>query len=166
MEQYQDRIKYIVVGVMMLLSFTVAYFSFHSEYYPVITQAENDSLSGEAYAPIENERNPYAPYFIGFDDIIDRGVSRDELRYIKDVVTNFTLYDKNIYKAKVSYVKDSFERDFKKSLSTTYRFKFGINDSNIHTVNVTVNSFDKKISIKISDSSNKTLFNKVFDVYS
>lgn len=164
MEQYRDRFKYIVVGVLAVLSFMVAYSSFHSGYYPVITRAQSDILSGEKYAPVESESNPYAPYLVGFNELIDRGVSRDEIRYIDDVITNFTLYNRNIYNSKVSYVKNSFERDYKKSLATTYRFRFGINDSQIHKATVTANTLDKKISIKIMDTNDKVLFSRNFDI--
>jgi len=162
MEQYQDKIKYVVVGILMFFSFLVIYFSLRSAYFPELTSAETDRLSGKEYAPVESEVNPYAPYFVGFDGLVDRGVSIEEIRYINDVLTNFTLYNEKIYRGKVSYVKDSFERDYAQSLSTTYRFKFGINDANIHTVTVTTNTFDGTFSIKIIDGNNKTLFAKDF----
>ena len=164
MSQYQDRIKYMVVGALMFLSFLVAYYSFRNVYFPATTSAETDRLSGEEYAPVESEDNPYAPYFVGFDRLVDRGVSRDELRYINDVITNYTLYTKKAYKAKVSYVKDSFERDYTKSLSTTYRFKFGINDTDIHTVSVSANTFDETISLKIISKGNNVKFSKKFTI--
>lgn len=133
-------------------------------YYPTNAQAKQDVLSGKQYAPVYGEENPFAPYFVGFDQLVDRGVSRDETRYINDVLTNFTLYNKQQYKAKVSYVKDSFERNYDKELATTYQFDFGINDANIHTVAVTADMYDKKMSIKIIDEANQSVFDKKFDI--
>ncbi len=162
MNRQRISIKHITVGVLMFFSFLITYYLFHAIYFPVVTSAQNDPLSGENYAPLAVEDNPYAPYFVGFDTLSDRGVTNDELRYINDVLTNFTMYDKNIYKAKVSYVKDSFSRDYTESLSTTYRFKFGINDQNINTMSVTSDTINQKIALKITDNDDKVVFDKNF----
>lgn len=164
MEQYQDRIRYLAVVALVFLSFLTSYFFFKNGYYPTITSAQTDTLSGKEYAPVEGDDNPYAPYFVGFDELTNRGIPSDDIRYINDVLTNYTLYTVHAYKAKVSYVKESLEREYAKTVSSTYRFKFGINDSNIHDVTVVSNPSDNDIQIKIYKGDKKT-FDRDFYKY-
>lgn len=155
--------KYIVVSVLCIFSFFLTYFLSQQGYHSEITSPETDKLSGENYIPIRNEGNPYAPFFIGFDELVDRGVSRDEMRYINDVLTNFTLYNTATYKGKVSYAKDSFMRKKNENKNSNYTFKFGINDSNIHTMSVVFDFPGNKIAISILDGKEQ-VFSRDFSI--
>jgi len=66
------------------------------------------------------------------------------------------------YHAKTSFVKDSFRQEASEGLDFHTSFKFGVNDSNIHTVNVKTNYITKDIVITIFDSLNKQVYSKSF----
>lgn len=172
-ERSLQFIKYGVIIFLTFFSFLICYFSFdrvESANLRGDSSTKTDKLSGKSYfaGDIYNyrEANPYGSYFIGFDSLSERGVSKDDVRYIEDVVVNFLMYDKKIYNAKVSFVKDSFGREYAQSTATTYSFKFGINDRDIHRVKVVSDSINGKIEITIYNSANKVLFNKSFKLLS
>lgn len=165
MQLHDKRIQYLAIGALCAFSFSLTYLLSQQGYSSEVTTPNTDTLSGEDYIPIRNDRNPYAPFFIGFDALEDRGVSRDEMRYINDTLTNFTLYNTATYKGKVSYVKDSFTRAKNDNLDSTYTFKFGINNSNIHTMLVIFDLPGNKISISILNGKER-VFSKDFSVSS
>lgn len=151
------RQKYLHIGVILFLSlssFAICYvvFSKQGTYEPILNNENTDKLSGETYykQSTENE-NPYVPDFVGFSNLSSAGVSDYDMSYIYDIITNYVLYKKDIQKGKVSYVKDSFARG--KSTNdgyAVYSFKFGINDSNIHRVDIRSSWVDEKVSISIT----------------
>lgn len=162
--------KYLIVAVLTIFSFLITYSS--------ITTAENskyeakqvtDKLSGEKYntAGIYNykDTNPYGSYFIGFDQLTDRGIRNGEWHYISDTLTNFTMYNKKIYNGKISFVKDSFVRNPQKESFSSYSYKFGINNGNIHTMNVESSWVQELIRISIRDNSGDEKFFKEFKMY-
>lgn len=129
-----------------------------------------DQLSGETVklAGVYNtERtNPDMPFFVGFDDLKKYGVSSDDRRYILDVLTNYTLYDLKLKSAKVSYVNKSFKNTLGKGTADDYQFRIGVNDTNIHTVNVSSDIVKKTISISLTNADGKKVFSKDFILYS
>lgn len=157
---------YGVVGVLFLFNFFICYISFSARHNPKPpTSVTVDKLSGEEYTPTTNEENPFGPYFVGFDYLADRGVSSDQLRYIFDVLTNYTMYSQHLYKAKVSYVKGSFERVTVSGIEPHFKLKFGINDARIHTLDVTANILTEKITTNIySQNGDQQLFNRTFQL--
>jgi|GEM_PF-3428895 hypothetical protein len=166
-------IKYGTVIFLTLFSFLISYFSFDRVENTNLrgdSSTKSDKLSGTSYfaGDIYNyrEANPYGSYFIGFDSLSERGVSKDDMRYIKDVIINFLMYDKKIYNAKVSFMKDSFGREYSQGTATTYSFKFGINDQDIHKIRVISDSTKEKIEIMIYNTVNKTVFSKSFKLLS
>lgn len=165
------RYKFLVIAILAVVSFLVTYISLvkvdESKYDAKVVQ---DSLSGEKYntGGIYNykDNNPYGSYFVGFDQLMNRGVRNDEWVYISDVLTNFTMYDKKVYNGKISYVKDSFTRDDQKSGSfTTYSYKFGINNSNVYTMKVQSSWVDEVIRISIVNDSSDSVFFREFKIY-
>jgi len=166
-------ITYSVVTFLTLCSFLVCYFSFsgaESANSKGDSSTRSDRLSGTSYfaGDIHNyrEANPYGSYFIGFESLSERGVSKDDMRYIDDVIINYLMYDKKVYNSKVSFVKGSFSREYTKSTATTYSFKFGINDQDIHRVKVVSDNIKKMIEITVYNTSGKTVFNKSFKLLS
>lgn len=170
--------KNIVISVATILlsiaSFFVCLYSFNQQEnkYSNISTAtvEKDTLSGEEYGTggINNYRevNPYGSYFVGFENISDSGIANSDMIYIHDVITNFVMYHEGVYNGKVSYVKDSLKKQgVNKDNSELYQFKFGVNDSNIHTMKVESNWLDNQIKIAIVDSSKSKVFDKSFRVY-
>ena len=162
--------RYLIVLMFVVFSFFITYNS--------ISAAENlkyearqvtDKLSGEEYntAGIYNykDNNPYGSYFTGFDQLIDRGVRNEEWLYISDTLTNFTMYNKKIYNGKISFVKDSFVRNPQKDTFSSYSYKFGINDGNIHTMDVESSWVQELIRISIRDNSGDEKFFKEFKMY-
>lgn len=165
--QKQTRLTaYGIVGVLFLLNFFVCYVSFSTQHDPAPpTTMAIDKLSGEQYTPTTNEENPYGPYFVGFDYLAGRGVSGDQLRYLFDSLTNYTMYNQKLYKAKVSYVRGSFDRVTVSGIEPHFTFKFGINDAHLHLVDVTSSILTEKITITISDQSGGTpLFSRTFQM--
>jgi hypothetical protein len=162
--------KYLVLILLMLVSFVFWFFVFTSVQETKPSGTQTDRLSGEKInldsVNSAETPNPYVPYFVGFNTLSDSGVSSDDMRYIQDVIINYTLYKKQIRSAKVSYVKDSFKNILSEDLDSTYSFRFGINDTDIHTIKVTSNMITSKITIVITDSSNKKVFERTFDIYS
>jgi hypothetical protein len=161
MNSKPDNLKYLVVAVLAILNFFFAYSSFHHES-GTITKTTRDGLSGEQYAPTTNEENPYGPYFVGFDILNSRGVSSDNLRYIYDVLTNYTMYNKKAYAAKVSYVNNSFKRQTVSGIEPKYSFRFGINDKSTGTVTVSSSIITGDFTISIVNKNNKQEFSKIF----
>lgn len=162
--------KYSILVVLFLMStlFWFMIFNVSSSLQPSGT--ELDTLSGttinhEGRKSSENP-NPNLPYFAGFDLLLDAGVSADDMNYIQDVLINFTLYNKHLKSAKISYIKDSFNSDISKSLDDVYSFKFGINNDNIHIMKVVSNSINHQIKITINDGLNKKVFERQFFIYS
>lgn len=129
-----------------------------------------DKLSGMSYYQgAVNDgygANPYVPYFTGFDNLTKYGYTADDRRYVQDVITNFVLYDLKNYRAKVGFVKDSFKQELGKTIDLQTSFKFGVNDSNVHTVKVSTNFITKDITISIFDSNNSQVFTKSFTEHS
>lgn len=168
MMQQVFRQKYLHIGVIIFLSlssFAICYvvFSKQGVYEPTLNSENTDKLSGETYykQSTENE-NPYVPDFIGFSSIGSAGVSDYDMSYIYDVITNYVLYEKDIRKGKVSYVKDSFARG--KSADdgyVAYSFKIGINNSDIHKINIRSSWTDERISVSIADNQG-VVFEKDF----
>ena len=164
--------KYTVLFVFCLIGFFFWFFmfSFFSNSEVRKTGDEYDKLSGvtvslDAVNSAETP-NPNLPFFAGFESLTDFGISNDDLRYIQDVLINFSLYNAHLKSAKISFVKDSFKNENIKGLDSVYSFRFGLNDSDIHLIRVTSNSVDRKITIVIFDSSNKQVFRRSFDIYS
>lgn len=130
-----------------------------------------DPLSGEFVTKesINNitKPNPTAPSFIGFDGLDYYTVSDDELRYLQDFLTNYTLYTKQAEPgAIISLVKDSFRGPFLESegFVKKYSFQFGINGADLHTVQAAFNSSVPSIDITI-EKNGKAVDQKKFRVY-
>ena len=162
--------KYVVLTLLMFVSFCFWFFVFTSVQEAKPSGIQADRLSGEEISldsvNSAETPNPYVPYFAGFDTLSDSGISSDDMRYIQDVIINYTLYKKQIRSAKISYVKDSLKNVLSEGLDSNYSFKFGINDGDIHTIKVTSNIITSRITIVIMDSSNKKVFERSFDIYS
>jgi hypothetical protein len=164
--------KYTILFVLSLVGFLFWFFVFSSflndggkksgtEY----DKLSDTTVSLDAVNSAETP-NPYLPFFAGFESLTDFGVSNDDMRYIQDVLINYTLYGAHIKSGKISYVKDSFKNEKFQGLDNVYSFKFGLNDRYIHTLRVTSNSVSRKITLVILDSSGKQVFNRTFDIYS
>lgn len=165
------RHKYLVVFILVIISFLVTYLALvkvDSSKYGA--NEVHDGLSGEKYntGGIYNYKddNPYGSYFIGFNQLIDRGVRNEEWIYISDVLTNFVMYDRKIYNGKISFVKDSFVRDTSSTGTfVTYSYKFGINGGSVYTMKIQSSWVQKLIRISIRDKSDKEVFFKEFKIH-
>jgi hypothetical protein len=133
------------------------------------TGKQSDSLSGLSYdkTAVNSDRgpNPNAPYFVGFNVLSGYGLPSKDIKYIKDVITNDTLYRKKVIYAKISYVKDSFIPPKNVGLKTNYGFRYGINDGDIQTIRAESDLSDNSITIQIMNGST-TVFKKRFIEYS
>ena len=159
----------IVVGIP-LLSFAFWLWVFSSLNNPEAnTGKQSDSLSGLSYdkTAVNSDRgpNPNAPYFVGFNILTTYGIPSSDIRYIKDVITNDTLYRKKSVYAKISYVKDSFVPPKNVGLKSFYSFQYGINDGNTQTIKAETNLKDNSIYIQILEK-NAVVFEKSFVKYS
>lgn len=133
------------------------------------TGTQSDSLSGLSYnkTAVNSDRgpNPNAPYFVGFNVLSGYGVPAKDIRYIKDVITNDTLYRKKAIYAKISYVKDSFVPPKNVGLKSYYSFRYGVNDGDIQTIRAENDLSDNSITVQVVDGSS-TVFTKRFIEYS
>jgi hypothetical protein len=127
-----------------------------------------DKLSGELVnlqgVATDNGINPDLPFFVGFNYLTKYGVSDDDIRYIQDVLTNYTLYIKNQRFAKISYVNKSYIAGDVRGTTSSYGFKIGINDGDVHTVTVDSDIVAETITINIKGSSGSG-FSKDFAIY-
>lgn len=168
-----DRFKsnqYFFLGIIFIVTILFWFIVFFNVVNSRPSGVAIDSLSGEVvnYEGLKSAQtpNPNLPYFAGFNLITDAGVQSDDMRYIQDVLINFSLYNKHVKSAKISYVKDSFMRHPTNVFEDTYSFKFGINGDDIHTMNVVSESIEKEeIKINITDSSNKKVFERTFHLF-
>lgn len=133
------------------------------------TQNYTDQLSGETVdmttAVGDAAPNPSMPYFVGFDYLTKYGITNDDLRYIQDTIAHFTVYKKQDIFAKVSFDKDSFTYLDASGTQSHYRFKFGINDNDLYSTEVSSDIVSQKISVKIKQHTN-TVYNRSFTLYS
>jgi hypothetical protein len=163
-------LRLISTVMLTLVSFAFSYFVFSNQANQTPVGSYGDDLSGEEYstegAYNYREGNPYGSYLVGFDAVSERGVSGDDMNYIYDVLINFLMYDKKVYNGKISYVKDSFERQTTSGITPKYSFLFGINDKDIHTMNVSSNILTEKITISITNNKGAQEFNRTFHIYS
>lgn len=133
-----------------------------------LTGSQTDTLSDSSYNidSINSDRtNSVAPYFVGFNALIDYGVSNNDLRYIQDIISHYVIYERSILGAKISYNKDSYTQEDNSGTARRYNFSFGINDGNIHTVSVVSDIISRKITITIKNSSGDTYIRN-FTLYS
>ncbi len=161
-------LKYISIVIVIIFSFFASYLFFiQEESYDRMIGENHDKLSSESYEVTNTvQLNPYIPDFIGFNSLLEAGVSNEDMTYIYDYLTNFMLYNKRVYNGKVSYVKDSFTRgQLTDDGYVQYSFKFGINNSNIHTANIRSNWVDSKISIQIKDTDDQEVIKRDFIIY-
>lgn len=165
------RYRYLIVLGFTIISFLFTYGSLQAASDAKYdAKIEHDKLSGEKYstAGVYNykDNNPYGSYFVGFDQLTDRGIRNDEWLYISDTLTNFTMYSQKTYNGKISYVKDSFLREDKGSSTfESYSYKFGINSQDIYTMKVQSSWVQEVIRISIINESGKELFFKEFKIY-
>jgi hypothetical protein len=167
----QSLVLYGIVAGLALLSFLATYAIYNNTNSDKPGQVRHDQHSDTTYntgaANNYRDSNPYGSFFVGFEELSDRGVSNSEYIYITDVLTNFTMYSKKIYNGKISFIKDSFIRKFNSDFdSQNYSFKVSINNGKPYSVNVISNPIKKKISIKITSSNNASIFEKSFHLYS
>ena len=166
----------ILAGVLLLsiVSFSICLWLFNqqaSQYNnSKVSSNQQDRLSGETYSTggLYNykEFNPYGSYFVGFDAISNSGITSSDMAYINDVLINFTMYHENIFNGKISFIKDSLVKNPPSDDGTeSYIFKFGINDSRVHTVKVRSNWLRNTISISIYNTTNSKVFSKSFTMY-
>lgn len=165
----QLRTLGIVVGIP-LVSFLFWLWAFSSINNPAANSGrQSDRLSGLTYdkTAVNSDRgpNPNAPYFVGFNVLTTYGTPSSDLRYIKDVIANDTLYRKKAVYAKISYVKDSFVPPKNIGLKSLYQFKYGVNDGDIQTVRAESDLSDNSITVEIVQN-NATVFKKHFTEYS
>lgn len=162
--------KYAVLILLITLLFIFWFFAFVSIQDKKPSGSQIDKLSGEEInldsVNSAETPNPYVPYFAGFNTLSDSGVSSDDVRYIQDVIVNYTLYKKQIRSAKISYVKNSFKNIPSVGIESIYSFQFGINSKDIQTMNIVSNMTTSIITIKIIDQANKQMFSRTFDIYS
>ena len=171
-ERNLKLVRYWVVLAAAAISGAIWYYASVGFYTPDTDEGvvKQDSLSGESFntGSIYNARdvNPYVPYLVGFDSLGEHGVSSKNRAYVQDAVINYVLYKKKSLNAKISYVKDSFNQQLPILIrSVTYDFQFGINDGNVHTVEVASNEIDDEITITIYDSDDTRVFTRKFTVY-
>ncbi len=129
---------------------------------------QQDKLSGQTYnkTAVDSDRGPNrnAPYFVGFNVLTNYGIPSGDLMYIRDVITNDTLYRKKILYGKVSYIDGSIKTPQNNGLKTSYSFDYGINGSSRQTVKATSDLEDNSILIELFEGS-KSVFKKKFTIY-
>lgn len=132
------------------------------------TGRQRDTLSGQDYnkTAVDSDRGPNrnAPYFVGFNLLLKYGIPASDLTYIRDVITNDTLYRKKVLYAKISYVDGSIKAPQNNGLKTSYSFQYGINGSDQQTANVISDLEDSSISIELVEGTT-IAFKKKFTVY-
>ena len=162
--------RYFAIGIVTVLSI-LFWFAISLSYG---SQPEKgikyDDISKSNYnmTAINDDKgpNPYAPYFVGFDVLRKYGSSRDDIRYIRDTLTNFTLYKQHTYYTKISLVSGSYTPLNSEATAQTYRFTVFIDGKRFY-VQVSSDIVTEKILISISNQvDSKPLFNKSFDIYS
>lgn len=163
--------KYGGLVVLMLISFLIAYSSFKTAADPLTDTGDGyDSLSGETYGTqmLRDDvgPNPNMPQFVGFDQLIDNGVTDDDIGYIQDYLANYVLYTKKIDSARISYVAKSYGNFHVDGTATDYEFKFGIDGGDVHTVKVSSDIVTKKITLTVVGKNGEKDLSKTFDVYS
>lgn len=171
-EQTLRWVRYWVVLAAAAISGAVWYYASVAFYTPDVDDGvvKQDSLSGQSFntGSIYNARdiNPFVPYLVGFDALGEHGVSSKNRAYVQDAVINYVLYKEKSPNAKISYVKDSFNQQLPILIrSVTYDFQFGINDGNVHTVEVVSNEIDDKMTVTIYDNSDTRVFKRTFTIY-
>lgn len=141
---------------------------------PSVPVASNyiDKLSGE---PVNKESindtaatYPLSPYFIGFDNLQQYILpdSATEAPYVQDFIANYVMEHVSTRPSAISFVKNSLSEPTYNTQNneTTYSFKFGINDGDIHSVSVVYNPITPTISVSISQND-KVEAHKTFTVY-
>lgn len=166
----QQLVTYSAIALLMVISFFICYAAFTvSREEPGKVMTIKDQLSEETYstdgAYNYRDGNIYGSYLIGFGNLTDAGITSDDMIYIHDVLINFAMYDQHVYNGKISYVKDSLETIGEPGgRYRTYEFRFGLNNSDIHTMRVKSSWVDQKIDIAISNSAGKQVFQRAFDM--
>ncbi|HWT55619.1 MAG TPA: hypothetical protein VN031_01155 [Candidatus Microsaccharimonas sp.] len=131
-----------------------------------------DSLSGRTVnkEPVNDAAAAYplSPYFVGFDNLQQYTIpdSDTELRYVKDFIATYVMEHTAQKPSAVSFVKDSLDGpNFNsQTYETTYSFKFGINDTDIHDISVDYNPVTPTITVSISQDSSVEA-HRTFTVY-
>jgi hypothetical protein len=168
--QFSYKRTVLIISSLFLLSFVIFFTIFiNLNNREANTGEQTDELSGLTFnkTAVNSDRgtNPNAPYFVGFNTLTKYGVSADEVAYIKDVIVNDTLYRKKLVYSKISYVNDSYVPPIITDLKTTYNFKYGIDDGDVHQVFVVTNLEDSSIEITIVENKT-TVLKKSFIMYS
>jgi hypothetical protein len=165
-----NLVKYIGLVLLCAISFMIAYSGFKASADPLDDSGGSyDQLSGETFDTSflrdDVGPNPNMPWFIGFEQLIDAGVTNDDIGYIQDYLANYTLYNRGINSGRISYVAESFSNPSLVGTASTYEFKFGINGENIHTMKVSSDIVTQKISLTIIGVGGEKDISRTFDIY-
>ena len=167
-ETRRKHLEYGTIVLLVVVSFFTAYtLAARANATRHDIRAGTDKLSGEPTQIYSyRESNPFGSYLAGFTTLDNVGITREDQRYIEDVLINFAMYNKKAYNARISYVKDSFQEEPNHSSAwRTYSFRFGINNGDLHTMKVRSNWIESKIEITILDGQDKQVFQRSFTVY-
>ncbi|HET7630268.1 MAG TPA: hypothetical protein VFK03_02745 [Candidatus Saccharimonadales bacterium] len=162
--------KYGGLIVIFAISFLIAYSGFKAAADPLNNSGDvYDPLSGQTFDTTllrdDVGPNPNMPWFIGFSELIDSGATSDDIGYIQDYLANYTLYDRHVDSARISFVSNSFTNPHLVGTASTYEFQFGINGGDVHTVKVASDIVTQKITITIVGNNGQPDQTKTFDVY-
>ncbi len=167
--EYLIKGRVVIVALLFLLSIGLWYSIFSG----VVatdrnTGMQSDNLSGASYnkTAVNSDRsiNPLAPYFVGFEHLRESGITNENQLYIKDLITNYVLYEKEKVYAKVSYVDGSLTGPKINGLDMTYVFTIGINDSKDAEVSLASNVVTKSKTISIKPLNGEKTLKKTFTV--
>jgi hypothetical protein len=164
---YLVRWKVGIVAILVLLSIGLWYSVFSNVTAPDRnTGLQEDNLSGASYnkTAVNSDRgiNPLSPYFVGFEHLTQSGVTNENLMYVKDFITNYALYEKELVYAKVSYVDGSLNGPKIKGLDMTYTFTIGVNDMKDAELTLSSNVLTKSKTISIKPLTGEKTLSKTF----